>query len=148
MKNDAEDQGWTLRVAKVICLLEFVRDLPRTEANIAAFLVDEVGKPSPTAQVQAAIKKLQAAQFIRNTDEGWKLQTLLEKKWETERGTYLEPKQRERNEIARQVLREVFGVKRFSGVRWGADMLYPWDTYEGTILPRIRATGQARPPAD
>jgi len=108
-KNDAEDHGWSLRVAKVICLLEFVRDLPRTEANIAAFLVDEVGKPAPVAQVQAAIKKLHAAQFIRNTDEGWKLQTLLEKKWETERGTYLEPKQRERNEIARQMLREVFG---------------------------------------
>ena len=48
-KNDGEDQGWTLRVAKVICLLSFVRDLPRTEANIAAFLVDEVGKPAPKA---------------------------------------------------------------------------------------------------
>jgi hypothetical protein len=33
------------RVAKVICLLEFIRDLLRTEANIAAFLVDAVGKP-------------------------------------------------------------------------------------------------------
>src|SRR6202030_2790919 len=30
-KGDTEDQGWTLRVAKVICLLEFIRDLPRTE---------------------------------------------------------------------------------------------------------------------
>ena len=59
-KNDAEDQGWTMRVAKVICLLEFVRDLPRTEANIAAFLVDEVGKTAPIAQVQAAVKKLHA----------------------------------------------------------------------------------------
>jgi hypothetical protein len=68
-KNDAEDHSWSLRVAKVICLLEFVRDLPRTEANIAAFLVDEVGKPAPVAQVQAAIKKLHAAQLIRNTDE-------------------------------------------------------------------------------
>jgi hypothetical protein len=29
-KNDVEDNGWALRVAKVICLLEFVRDLPRT----------------------------------------------------------------------------------------------------------------------
>ena len=67
--------GWTLRVAKVDLPLEFVRDLPRTEANIAAFLVDEVGKPAPMAQVQAAIKKLQTAQFIRNTEEGWKLQT-------------------------------------------------------------------------
>ncbi len=33
-------------MAKVVCLLEFVRDLPRTEANIAAFLVDEVGRPA------------------------------------------------------------------------------------------------------
>jgi hypothetical protein len=108
-KGDTEDQGWALRVAKVVCLLEFVRDLPRTEANIAAFLVDEVGTPAPLALVQAAIKKLQAAQFVRNTDEGWKLQTLIEKKWETERGTHLDPKGRERNEITRQVLREVFG---------------------------------------
>jgi hypothetical protein len=107
-KGDAEDQGWALRVAKVICLLEFVRDLPRTEANIAAFLVDEVGMPAPLAPVQAAIKKLQAAQFVRNTDEGWKLQTAQEKNWETERKTYLDPKQRERNEITRQVLKEVF----------------------------------------
>ncbi|MFH1821822.1 MAG: BREX system P-loop protein BrxC, partial [Methanobacteriota archaeon] len=30
-----QDKQWTLRVAKTICLLEFVRDLPRTEANIA-----------------------------------------------------------------------------------------------------------------
>ena len=93
----------------MICLLEFVRDLPRTEANIAAFLVDEVGKPAPIAQVQAAIKKLHAAQFIRNTDEGWKLQTAQEKNWDTERKAHLDPKPRERNEIARQVLREVFG---------------------------------------
>lgn len=107
-KNDSDDQGWSLRVAKVICLLEFVRDLPRTEANIAAFLVDEVGKPAPTAQVQGAIKRLQSAQFIRNTDIGWKLQTAQEKNWEIERKSYLDPKPRERNEIARQVLREVF----------------------------------------
>src|SRR5208282_4284384 len=46
-KDDAEEKGWALRVAKVICLLEFVRDLPRTEANIASFLTDEVGKPAP-----------------------------------------------------------------------------------------------------
>ena len=108
-KTDAEDQGWTLRVAKVICLLEFVRDLPRTEANVAAFLVDEVGKPAPVAQVQAAIKRLHTADLIRKTDEGWKIPTGPEKNWETERKSHLDPKPRERNEIARQVLREVFG---------------------------------------
>ena len=72
-KDDPEDQGWALRVAKVICLLEFVRDLPRTEANIAAFLVDRVGLARPVAQVQAAVKKLDDAQFIRETEDGWKL---------------------------------------------------------------------------
>src|SRR5882724_6722341 len=101
-KGDPEDHGWTLRVAKVICLLEFIRDLPRTEANIAAFLVDMVGKPAPLAEVEEAVKKLHAAQFIRNTEEGWKLQTAQEKSWETERRGHLEPKPRERHDITRQ----------------------------------------------
>jgi hypothetical protein len=57
-KNDVDDKGWALRVAKVICLLELVRDLPRTEANLAAFLVDEVGKPAPLKEVQAAVARL------------------------------------------------------------------------------------------
>lgn len=108
-KNDPEDGGWSLRVAKVICLLEFIRDLPRTEKNIAAFLVDEVGKPQPVAEMEAAVKRLKDAQFIRNTEEGWKLQTAQEKNWEIERSGYLEPKPRERNEITRTSLREVFG---------------------------------------
>src|SRR3974390_828264 len=54
-KNDADDKGWALRVAKVICLLEFIRDLPRTEANLAAFLIDEVGQPAPIKEVQPAV---------------------------------------------------------------------------------------------
>ncbi|MGA7384909.1 MAG: hypothetical protein WBW81_09565 [Methylocella sp.] len=57
--NDADDKGWALRAAKVICLLEFLRDLPRTEANVAAFLVDEVGKPAPIKEVQEAVTRAQ-----------------------------------------------------------------------------------------
>src|SRR5271157_3280078 len=117
-KGDAEDQGWSLRVAKVICLLEFLRDLPRTESNIAAFLVDEVGKPAPLAPVQAAVSKLQNAQFVRNTEDGWKLQTAQEKNWETERRSYLEPKPRERNEITRQVLEKIFDEAEFKTYRY------------------------------
>ena len=108
-KDDPEDQGWALRVAKVVCLLEFLRDLPRTEANIAAFLVDRVGHARPVAQVQAAVKKLDDAQFLRETEDGWKLMTLPEKNWEKERENLLDPKPRERNEITRNVLREIFG---------------------------------------
>ncbi len=102
------DKQWALRVAKTICLLEFVRDLPRTEANIAAFLIDKVGDPAPVAQVEAVIKRLYNAQFIRNTEDGWKLQTAQEKNWETEKKA-IDPKPRDRNEIVRNALRAVFG---------------------------------------
>jgi hypothetical protein len=109
LKDDPEAQEWALRVAKVVCLLEFLRDLPRTETNIAAFLVDRVGMPAPVAQVKAAVKKLDDAQFLRETEDGWKLMTLPEKNWEKERNELLDPKPRERNEITRNVLREIFG---------------------------------------
>lgn len=98
-----------VRVAKVVALLEYVRDLPRTEANIAACLVDAVGHPAPTQAVSAALNKLEVAQFVRQTDEGWKLQTAQEKNWETERQGYLSPKKRERDEILRGVIGELFG---------------------------------------
>jgi len=107
-KDDAEDRGWCSRVAKTICLLEFVRDLPRTESNIAAFMVDQVGSPAPLAEVRKALEKLHVAQFIRNTEEGWKLQTAQEKNWETERKAH-DPKPRDRNDIHRQALLEIFG---------------------------------------
>ena len=107
-KDDPEAQEWALRVAKVVCLLEFLRDLPRTEANIAAFLVDRVGMPTPVAQVKAAVKRLDDAQFLRETEDGWKLMTLPEKNWEEERNKLLDPKPRERNEITQKVLREIF----------------------------------------
>jgi hypothetical protein len=117
-KNNQEDQGWALRVAKAICLLEFLRDLPRTEANLAAVLVDEVGKSAPLSEVQAAVKRLSTAQFIRNTEEGWKLQTAQEKNWETERSGYLEPKPRERNELARSALQQIFDEPEFKTFRF------------------------------
>ncbi len=120
-KADKDAQRWALRVAKTICLLEFVRDLPRTEANIAAFLVDRVGDAPPLANVQQAIKALHGGQFIRNTEDGWKLQTAQEKNWETERRAH-DPKPRDRNEIVRNTLREIFGepalrTYRHSGAR-------------------------------
>jgi hypothetical protein len=117
-KSDAEDQGWALRVAKAICLLEFVHNLPRTEANLAALLVDEVGKPAPLAEVQSAVKRLNTAQFVRNTEEGWKLQTAQEKSWETERRSHLEPKPRERNELTRTALQQIFDEPEFKTFRY------------------------------
>jgi len=117
-KGDAEDRGWTSRVAKAVCLLEFVRDLPRTEANLAACLVDEVGKPAPLAQVKVALEKLQKAQFVRSTEEGWKLQTAQEKNWDTERRGFLAPKPRDRNEITRQAIQSIFSEPALKAYRY------------------------------
>ena len=117
-KTDPEDHGWALRVAKAICLLEFIRDLPRTEANLAAVLVDEVGKATPLSQVQAAVKRLDTAKFIRNTEEGWKLQTAQEKNWTNERSGHLDPKPRERNELTRTAVQQIFDEPEFKAYRY------------------------------
>src|SRR5437899_6103988 len=117
-KSDHEDHGWALRVAKAVCLLEFIRDLPRTETNLAAVLIDEVGKPAPLPEVQVAVKRLREAQFIRNTEEGWKLKTAQEKNWETERRAHLEPKPRERNELVRATLEQIFDEPELKTFRY------------------------------
>jgi hypothetical protein len=117
-KTDPDDQGWALKVAKVICLLEFIRDLPRTEVNIAAMLVDEVGKAAPLKEVQAAVKRLELAKFIRNTEGGWKLQTAQEKSWTNERSGYLDPKPREEKELIRTALQQLFNDPEFKTFRY------------------------------
>src|SRR5260370_32827045 len=116
--DDIADGGWSARTAKAICLLEFVRDLPRTPANIAAMLVDRVGAGKPEKEVDGALERLKQAQFVRETEEGYKLQTAQEKNWQTERSGYLEPKPKERNEIKREVLAEVFGEPKLKTYRY------------------------------
>jgi hypothetical protein len=111
------DRHMMVRVAKVLALLEFVRDLPRTETNIAACLVERLGQPAPLVQVETALQKLADAQFVRNTEEGWKLQTAQEKNWESERRSYLEPKPKDRNDIMRQNLQGIFDDPKISTYR-------------------------------
>jgi hypothetical protein len=99
---------WAARVAKALALLEFIRDVPRTESNVAAVLVDEAGQGSPLAEVREAMAALEASQFVRHTDQGWKLQTAQEKHWDTERRSYLDPRPSARNEIKREALKDIF----------------------------------------
>ncbi len=118
-KSDPADRGWTLRVAKAVALLEFVRDLPRTEANIAAMLVDRVDRPAPLPEVKAALERLVEAQFVRDTEEGYKLQTAQEKSWEQEKRGF-DPRPKERKEIKRDILSDIFGepsLKTYKGLR-------------------------------
>ncbi|MBN1136916.1 MAG: BREX system P-loop protein BrxC, partial [Anaerolineae bacterium] len=106
---------WPLRTAKAIALLEYVRDLPRSEANVAALLYDRLGGESPLPEVQRAIGLLHTADFIRETENGWKLQTAQEKNWATERNA-LNPTPRERNEILENRFQSIFadpGLSRY-----------------------------------
>lgn len=107
-KGDPADGGWAARVGKAICLLEFVRDLPRTEANVAAVLVSQAGDSAPVPEVRAALERLERFQFARHTEEGWKLQTAQEKDWDTKRKGFLEPKPVEQNAIRRTMLVDIF----------------------------------------
>ena len=98
---------WPVRTAKAITLLEYVRDLPRTETNLAALLYRNLGDDSPLPHVQQAIEWLRDAQFIRQTENGWKLQTAQEKSWTAERNAH-NPNPRERNDILQDRLRVIF----------------------------------------
>lgn len=108
----ADDNGWSARVARAITLLEFVRDLPRTEQNIAAVLVDRVGIAAPLQEVKDALKRLVDAQFIRSTEDGYKLLTPTDRNWETEKQSLRDPRPKDRNEIVRQVLGDIFSEPR------------------------------------
>lgn len=113
--NDADPMA--IRVAKALCLLEFVRDLPRTEANIAACLVEDVQLPASVVAVENALNRLRDAQFVRNTENGWKLQTAQEKNWETERRGF-EPKPKDRHEIERETLLAIFSEPKLKTYRF------------------------------
>jgi len=118
-KADPADGGWSARVAKAICLLQCVRDLPRTEGNIAALLADEVGKPAPVKEVKAALQRLAQAQFVRNSEDGWKLQSAQEKGWETERSGHMSPKPKECGDIRREVVGNLFADPKLKTHRYG-----------------------------
>ncbi len=106
IKNFADD-AMVISVAKTICLLEYVRDLPRTVNNISAVLYPEVGDDFNKSDVESAIKKLENAQLIKFSDQGYKLLTAQEKNWDIERKE-LSPRQAEINLIKKELLEEIF----------------------------------------
>jgi hypothetical protein len=72
--DDKDYPGMAARVAKAICLMEFAKtDLPRTTKNIAALLVQRVTEAPPTLAVAAILDHMKEAQFVRETEDGWKL---------------------------------------------------------------------------
>jgi hypothetical protein len=104
---------WPLKVAKAIALLEFVRSVPRTEKNLAALLFHAVDAGSCLAEVERAIGLLHEKQFIRQTEDGWKLLTDQEKNWTVERNS-ISPTPKERRDILEDMFRTIFSEPSLS----------------------------------
>jgi Family of unknown function (DUF6079) len=69
-------------VAKVICLLQYVKSVHRTAENIAAALHPGVASDSQLAGVREALRELESAQKIRSGDDGYRIPTPAEDDWE------------------------------------------------------------------
>lgn len=69
-------------VAKVICLLQYVKSVHRSAENIAAALHGSVGGDSQLASVKEALRALEAARQVRQGDDGYRIPTPAEDDWE------------------------------------------------------------------
>jgi hypothetical protein len=68
-------------VAKVICLLQYVKSVHRSAENIAAALHPSVGGDSRRASVKEALRELETAQKVRHGDDGYRIPTPAEDDW-------------------------------------------------------------------
>jgi len=105
--KDIPGDETALKVVKAIALLESVTNLPRTVHNIAVVLHPAAEAGSIQKDVEAAVKVLESKQVVRESDEGYKLLTVQEKNWDIKRNE-LEPKPAERNQIIREVMKDIF----------------------------------------
>ncbi|MDZ4852643.1 MAG: BREX system P-loop protein BrxC [Pirellulaceae bacterium] len=101
------DHPFAQRVAKSICLLQFVKSIHRNAENIAATLFPRVGGDSVRANVDAALQKLIEAHKIRLGDDGYRIPTPTEDDWETQRAA-LKPKRADSNQILREMMEKLW----------------------------------------
>lgn len=90
-------------VAKVICLLQYVKSVHRTAENIAAGLHPGVASDSQLAAVKEALRQLEAAHKVRHGDDGYRIPTPAEDDWERLRNG-INPKSGDSQRIYAEVL--------------------------------------------
>jgi len=69
-------------VAKVICLLQYVKSVHRSAENIAAALHPSVSGDSQLASVKEALRELETSHKVRHGDDGYRIPTPAEDDWE------------------------------------------------------------------
>ena len=90
-------------VAKVICLLQYVKSVHRTAENIAATLHTAVGSDSQLAAVKEALLELESSHKVRHGDDGYRIPTPAEDDWERLRNG-INPKPGDSHRIYSEVL--------------------------------------------
>ena len=95
------------KVAKAICLLQFVKSIHRNSENIASVLYPKVGGDSVRASVDQALQALLDAHKIRKGDDGFRIPTPTEDDWETQRAA-LNPKRADTNQILKETFEKIW----------------------------------------
>ncbi|MEP7307494.1 MAG: BREX system P-loop protein BrxC [Acidobacteriota bacterium] len=90
-------------VAKVICLLQYVKTVHRTPENIAAALHPGVVSDSQLAGVKEALVELESTHKVRRGDDGYRIPTPAEDDWERVRNG-INPKPGDSHRLYSEVL--------------------------------------------
>lgn len=90
-------------VAKVICLLQFVKSVHRTPENIAAALHAGVDAGSRLSEVKDALSALETAHMVKLGDDGYRIPTPAEDDWEKVRAS-LAPRPSDVTRLHQEVL--------------------------------------------
>jgi hypothetical protein len=90
-------------VAKVICLLQYVKSVHRSAENIAAALHGTVSGDSQLASVKEALRELEATHKVRQGDDGYRIPTPAEDDWERLRNG-IDPKPGDSHRLYSEVL--------------------------------------------
>ena len=95
-------------VAKAICLLQFVEQVPATERNVAVVLHPAIDADSLESQVQEACRHLAERNLIRKAADGtYKIPTAQEEDWEQTRNQQA-PSVPERNGLLAEALKLIW----------------------------------------
>lgn len=82
------EHSFAQRVAKAICLLQYVQSVHRTAENIAAVLHPGIDADSQLPLVREALLALESAHLIRQGADGYRIPTPAEDDWERTRSGF------------------------------------------------------------
>src|SRR5437773_1344853 len=91
------------RVAKVICLLQYIKSVHRSAENIAAALHPAVAADSQLPGVKEALRLLEAAHQVRQAADGYRIPTPAEDDWERSRNA-ISPKPGDTHRLHAEVI--------------------------------------------